>query len=186
MISSQSKHSVRTVRIHRSASAFALGACTGVTSTWGTLRSEAVVEPAGELRVPVAHQEPEPQSPPLQHQEQVAGLLGDPVAVGVGSQPGQMNPASFQLDEAQHLQPPQPDGVDGEQVTPQDSRCLLAEERPPGGGGRPQRRVQPVSAQRRSDCGCRDPHPEAQPLAWMRWSPQRGFSWARRTMSGCT
>jgi hypothetical protein len=43
-----------------------------------------------------------------------------------------VDPASFQLDEEQHLQPPQPDGVDGEEITGHDPRGLLAEERLPG------------------------------------------------------
>ena len=50
-------------------------------------------------------------------------------------------------------------------VTRQDSRGLLTEEHPPGGGGRPRCRGQPVSVQRRSDRRCRDPRPEAQQLA---------------------
>src|SRR6266545_8189789 len=69
--------------------------------TGGRIRREDVVEPAGELRVPVAPQEAEPASLLLQHHEEVAGLLGDPGTVGVGGHPGQVAPASFQLDEEQ-------------------------------------------------------------------------------------
>src|SRR6266536_3414044 len=38
-------------------------------------------------------------------------------------------------DEEQQVQPPQPDGVDGEQVTGEDRVSLLAQERAPAGGG---------------------------------------------------
>jgi hypothetical protein len=47
-----------------------------------------------------------------------------------------VDPAGIQLDEEQHLQPPQPDPVDGEEVTPDDACGLLAQERPPGGVAR--------------------------------------------------
>jgi hypothetical protein len=37
-----------------------------------------------------------------------------------------MDPPGVQLDEEQHIQPPQPDGVDGEEVTGDDPGGLLA------------------------------------------------------------
>ena len=60
------------------------------------------------------------------------------------------------------MQPPQPDGVDGEEVTGHDPGSLLPEERPPGGGGRSRCRVEPVTLSRRADGGCRDPNAEVQ------------------------
>jgi hypothetical protein len=95
-ISSQSRHSARTVRIHRSAYAFALGVRTGVNSTGPTLPAEHVVEAAGELRVPITQQEPHPSSLLAEHQ-QVAGLLGDPGTVGVGGYARQVDPWSLVL-----------------------------------------------------------------------------------------
>jgi hypothetical protein len=54
-----------------------------------TLGAEHVVEAAGELRVTIAQYiaqyKAEPASLLLQHQQQVAGLLGDPAAVRVGA-----------------------------------------------------------------------------------------------------
>jgi len=61
-----------------------------------------------------------------EHQQQVAGLLGDPAAVGVGGHPSQVDPAGVQLDEEQDVQPPQPDRVDGEEVARHDPGRLLA------------------------------------------------------------
>jgi hypothetical protein len=55
----------------------------------GTVRTEDVVEPVGELRVTIAQHKAEPASLLLQHQQQVAGLLGDPGAVGLAvTRPG--------------------------------------------------------------------------------------------------
>jgi hypothetical protein len=42
-----------------------------------------------------------------EHQEQVAGLLGDPGGVGIGGHPGQVDPTGAQFDEEQHVQPAQ-------------------------------------------------------------------------------
>ena len=42
----------------------------------GTVRTEDVVEAVGELRVPIAQHKAEPASLLLQHQQQVASLLG--------------------------------------------------------------------------------------------------------------
>src|SRR5438046_8624463 len=38
-------------------------------------------------------------------------------------------------DEEQHVQPPQPDGVEGEQVTGEDRVCVLTQKRAPAGDG---------------------------------------------------
>src|SRR6266508_1437259 len=46
----------------------------------GALRAEHVVEPAAELRVTIAKQEPQASVCVLQAQQEVAGLLGDPGA----------------------------------------------------------------------------------------------------------
>jgi hypothetical protein len=66
----------------------------------GALRAEDVVEPAAEFRVAVAEQEAKPTSPLAQDHEEVASLLGHPDAVGVGGDPGQVDPPGVQFDEA--------------------------------------------------------------------------------------
>jgi hypothetical protein len=40
-------------------------------------------------------------------------MLGDP-GVGIGGHPGQVDAASGHIDREQDVEPPQPDGVDGE------------------------------------------------------------------------
>jgi hypothetical protein len=109
-------------------------------------------------------------SPPLaQHQQQIAGLLGDPGPVGIGGHPGQVDSPSADLNEEQHVQPSQPNGVDGEQVAGDDPGGLLAQECLPRGGCRPRGRVQSVATQRRADRGGRDADPEALKVALDRW-----------------
>jgi hypothetical protein len=104
-----------------------------------------------------------------QYQQQVAGLLGDPLAVGVGGDAGQVNTAGVQLDEEQHLQPPQPDRVDGEEVAGNDPGGLLAQECPPSGGRPPWGGVQPWrrSVVRITVAERRTPSWSSSP--WMRW-----------------
>jgi hypothetical protein len=81
----------------------------------GTLGVEHVVEATTELRVPVADKKAHPPAAFGQHHEQVAGLLGDPGATGVGSHASEMDPASVMFDEEQDIEPSQPDGVDREE-----------------------------------------------------------------------
>jgi hypothetical protein len=94
-----------------------------------TLRADHVVEAAGELRVMVADKEAHLSSSLPEHQQQVAGLLGDPAAVWVGGHLAQMDPAGVQFDGEQHVEPSQPHRVDGEEVTRDDPGGLLTQER---------------------------------------------------------
>jgi hypothetical protein len=64
--------------------------------------------------------------------------------------------AGVQLDEEQHVQPPQPDGIDGEEVAGQDPGGLSAQERPPGRRCTPWSGIKPVAAQGRPDRRGRD------------------------------
>ena len=88
MIRRLSRHSRRSVPIQRSAIAFARGARTGVRTMriFGT--GENCVEGGGERAVPVVDQEVELLGTVAQVHQQVAGLLGDPAAGGVGGDPG--------------------------------------------------------------------------------------------------
>jgi hypothetical protein len=76
-----------------------------------------------------------------------------------------VNSSGAQFDEEQHIQPFEPHGVDGEEVAGDDPSGLLAQERAPGGGRSPRRRVQSVAAQRRADRGRRNSNTKAQQLA---------------------
>jgi hypothetical protein len=67
-----------------------------------------------------------------------------------------VDPPGVQLDEEQHIQTPQPDGVDGEEITGDDPGGLLAQERPPRWSGPPWGGVEPMVAEGRADRGGRD------------------------------
>jgi hypothetical protein len=105
-------------------------------------------------------------APPLpEPEQQVAGLLGNPGAVRVGGHTAQMDMSGVEFDEEQHVQPSQPDAIDGEETQAtipaacwrRNTRQVLAIRRC---------WVEPAAAQRRSDCGCRDPNSQALPLSF--------------------
>jgi len=113
----------------------------------------------------VADKEAHVSSPLVQHQQQVAGLLRDPAAVGVGGHPGEMDPAGVEFHEAQHLQPWQPHRLHDEEVARDHPGGLLAEERLPAAARTPRCRVESVTAKRCADRGCRHAHTKAEQLA---------------------
>jgi hypothetical protein len=76
-----------------------------------------------------------------------------------------MDTAGVQLDEEQHVQSPQPDGVDGEEVAGQDPRGLLTQERLPRRAHPSRRGIKPVAAQGGADGGSRDLDTQPEQLA---------------------
>ena len=68
-------------------------------------RGEHGVERRGELGIPVPDQELEAISLALEVHQQVTGLLGHPLAGGVGGYPGQVDAAGAVSGEEQHVQP---------------------------------------------------------------------------------
>ena len=106
-----------------------------------------------------------------------------PGAVRVGSHPGQMDPTGVQLDKEQHVQAPQPDGLDREEVAGDDPGGLLPKKRPQC-RSRPSRgRIDPMTSERCADRGCRDSHAKPLEFALDALIAQRGFSLARRMIS---
>jgi hypothetical protein len=86
----------------------------------GAVRTDDVVDGAGEPRIPIANKEAHSLAPLAQHEAQVAGLLGNTSPIRVGGHAGHVDPPGPQLDEEQHIQPPQPHRVDGEEITGDD------------------------------------------------------------------
>ena len=82
------------------------------------------VEGGGELAVSVADQEPKFGDAVAEVDEQVAGLLGDPGAGGVGGDPGEVHPAAVVLDHEQDVEAAQEDGVDVGEVNGEDRVSL--------------------------------------------------------------
>jgi hypothetical protein len=78
------------------------------------------VERGGEFGVAVADQEPEASAGRVEVDEQVAGLLGQPGAGGVGGDAEDVYPAGGVLDDEERIQPAQGDGVEVEQVAGED------------------------------------------------------------------
>jgi hypothetical protein len=71
----------------------------------GADRAPEVIEGPGELAVAVADQEPDGGGLLIKRGGQVAGLLGDPGAGGVGGDAGEMHTPGVQLDEEQDTMP---------------------------------------------------------------------------------
>ena len=130
-MSSQSTHSRRRVPTQRSAKAFP--AATGRRADYAhPLRREHGVERARELPVAVAHQHGGAGAGDLQVPAHVARLLGDPGGGRVGRAAGDEHPPGPHVQEEQHVEDLQADGLDREEVTRQQSLGVGSEEGWPG------------------------------------------------------
>src|SRR5829696_1693354 len=153
----------------------------------GADRAPDVVEGSGELAVAVADQEPDDSGLLIKRDGQVAGLLGDPGAGGVGGDTSEVDSSDVQLDEEQHVPPLQKHGVHGEEVAGEDAGCLAAQERPPrrGSGSSIWCRLEAVGAQDPGDGAGRDSAAKVQQFPADALVAQRGFSVASRTIRVC-
>jgi hypothetical protein len=123
------------------------------------------VEVAGELAVAVTDHEPHAAHRfVVQVHEQVARLLSHPRPVGIRRGPGQVNPASRQLDEEQDVEALEEDRVDGQEVALEDARCLLTKKLRPARLMAQWRRLDPRLPENRPDCARRDLDPEPDQL----------------------
>lgn len=119
-----------------------LGECVG---PWGlrrrtqdpdSLGGEDGVECGCVLAVAVSDQEPELADSPTEVDDQVAGLLGDPLTGGMRCGAEDVQPPGGDLDQEQHVDAGQPDGLDVQEVAGQDAFGLGGEELSPGGAAR--------------------------------------------------
>jgi hypothetical protein len=67
--------------------------------------------------------------------------MGDPAAARIRRAAAEMHTAAAELDEEEHVQPLQPDGLDREEVDREHAVRLRAQERAPGRDRRAPRRV---------------------------------------------
>jgi hypothetical protein len=88
--------------------------------------AEHLVEAARELAVAVTDEEAYWLLPLGERHHEVACLLGDPALARIRNHTTKVPAAAAQLDEEQHVQPAQPDGVDGQEVADDDRRGLRA------------------------------------------------------------
>ena len=96
------------------------------------LSVEDRVEGSRELAVVVADQTLERSLAVGERAHEVPRLLGRPCTVWVLGQAGEVHAPGSELDEEQHVDPPQRDGVDREEIARDDALCLAADELTPG------------------------------------------------------
>jgi hypothetical protein len=112
-----SVHSRRTVHTKRSATELAQRACGGVLITSIPAAMNTVSKTGGELGVAIVEQEPKPGRALVEVHQQVTRLLSNPGAGWMGRHPDHMDLTGGDLDEKQHIDPLEQDGVHGEGVT---------------------------------------------------------------------
>jgi hypothetical protein len=134
----------------------------------GTLGAEHLVEPVTKLGVAVAEHKAQSLSSIRCRQEQVAGLLGDPGTMGVDVTPARWTRrvASSMKNSTYSRRSQMVSTVKNSQAR-MPAACWCRNARHVVVVGR--RRVQPMTTQRGTDRGCRDPHAEPEQLALMRW-----------------
>ena len=108
------------------------------------------VERGGELAVSVADQEPELLGAVAEVHQQVAGLLGDPGAGGVGGDSGEVHASAAVLDDDEDVEAAQEDGVDVGEVDGEDGVGLRGQELSPGRTGPSGRGIESRGLVRRS------------------------------------
>ncbi len=118
-------HSRRALAIQRSQIAFARRP-DGRGDDPHAGRGEDRVERTGVPGIPVSDQELQAVGPLTEVHEDVPGLLDRPCGGRVGGDTGQVNAAMVVLDDEQHIEPAQENGVDMEEVDRGD-RLGLAE-----------------------------------------------------------
>ena len=91
--------------------------------------------------------------------------MGHPRRSRVGSDPGQVHPPRIDLDEHEHVEPAEEEGVHGEEVGGQDVRRLRAQEVAPAHAEPPAGGIEPGPGEDAADRGGRDPDVETLKLA---------------------
>jgi len=98
------------------------------------------VEARDVLRIPVTEEKLDLDALVFEVGGDVSRLLGDPGTVRMVSHPRDPNPSAAEFDEEEHVEPPEPERVEGEEVGGHDMGCLRSQECPPCGpcspGGR--------------------------------------------------
>jgi hypothetical protein len=89
---------------------------------------EDVVEAAAELGVAIVDEETEWLFALVDRHQQVARLLGYPGAGRARCAGDELDPAALERDEEKHVDPFQPGGLDGEEITGKRRRRVLAQE----------------------------------------------------------
>src|SRR5579859_1499871 len=130
--------------------AFSEGICPwgpiGKPDHFGGLGAEDLVEGSAELGVAVVEEELDPDGLVLEVPDQVAGLLCNPFAGGVGGDAREMDATGTDFDEEEDVELTEPGGVHGEEVDGKDGVGVGANELAPGHPAAPRGRWYPVAA----------------------------------------
>jgi hypothetical protein len=92
------------------------------------LGAKDLVEGAAELPVAIMSQQSEQRLLLAQLQDEVASLLGHPGAVGVGRAGDELEAASRERDEEEHIDSLQSERLDREEITGEHAGGLLTQE----------------------------------------------------------
>lgn len=126
--------------------------------------SENRVKLVGELGVAVVDEELSRLLEVAQLPAQVSGLLGDPGRVGVGGAVDVEDAPTLDLQEDEHVERLQEQGVDGEEVAGQDGARMGAKELSPSRSVTAWRRRYAIATQDTANRGRRGPIAEPQQL----------------------
>ena len=110
----------------------------------GALDAEDLVECGGELGVVIIDQEAQRGLALTARSGEVTRLRGDPAAARLLGGAGEVDAAALKLTEEEHVDPPQGDGLDGQEVAGEHGRRLTADQLAPG---------QPTSLSSRAEPG---------------------------------
>src|SRR5436190_8921463 len=162
-----SRWPVETLSSDRADEAFGVGVCPRRTD-WrfdhdDPFAAEDLVEGGGELAVSVVDRKPHPFEEA--GEAEVARLLADPGAAGVGGAAREMDAAAFELDEEEDVEAAQRDRLDGEEIASEHARGLLAQELLTARPRAPRRRPRVRVKQDASDRARRHTQIELQQLA---------------------
>src|SRR5207248_8569141 len=128
-ISNQSRHSDRTVRTNRYAIPFR-----GLNRRTNNARALSLkddIDTARELSIMVANQVSDWVGTLGERPRDVPRLLRHPFAVGMRRAAGQVHATTGDSDEEQHVEPLEPDDVDGEEIHGNDALGVRAQELTP-------------------------------------------------------
>src|ERR1017187_7455252 len=128
-------------------------------------RRHDFIQGTDELRVPVADQEPDEAAFVRERHHEVACLLGDPGSDRMLGDACQEDLAALKIDEEQHMEPAESNGIDAEEVAGERAGRLSSKELSPRRSRLSRSRYEPVSSKHVANARGRDYDPELLQLA---------------------
>jgi hypothetical protein len=122
------------------------------------LGSEHLIETRAELGIAFPNQELPSVSLLSQGEAQIASLLSDPLPHRIGGDADEGDPRGIDLDEEQHVETFEQDGVDGEEVRRKHCRSPGSQELVPAGATSSRRWIDAVTFEYRPDARSSETH----------------------------